>query len=141
MIYFKFFGKHLSSKWSAWFFLGRRLNKNLFLGINQFSQLVSTKLQEHNTNGVQRWKKEFMKSLKGSNTERVESFLMETQKEAKEAFTRAKIPSKESTAGGQHLYYMAKVRNHYTNEYRKKPVAWNGLTDVKMCIAKNVIVK
>ena len=53
-----------------------------------------------------------MKSLKGSNTKTVESFLMETQKEAEEAFTRANVPTEESTAGGQYLDYITRVRNH-----------------------------
>ena len=84
----------------------------MFLGLNQFSQLASTKLQEHNTYGVKRWKKAFMKSLKGSSTKTVESFLMKTQKEAEEAFTRANVPTEESTAGGQYLDYITRVRNH-----------------------------
>ena len=101
------------------FSTGRRLNKNLFLGLNQFSQLVSTKLHEHNTYGVQRWKKAFMKSLKGSTTKTVENFLMETQREAEEAFTRAYIPTEESAAGGQYLDYMARVRDHSFSTYAK----------------------
>ena len=91
----------------------------MFLGLNQFSQLASTKLQEHNTYGVQRWKKAFMKSLKGSNTKTVESFLMETQKEAEEAFTRANVPTEESTAGGQYLDYITRVRDHLFSTYAK----------------------
>ena len=60
-----------------------------------------------------------MKSLKGSNTKSVESFLMETQKEAEEAITRANIPSEELTAGGQYLGYMTKVRDHSFSTYAK----------------------
>ena len=60
-----------------------------------------------------------MKSLKGSNTKTVESFLMETQKEAEEAFTRAKVPTEELTAGGQYLHYITRVRDHLFSTYAK----------------------